>query len=403
MRKSETVHVFLILFVGVIFILGFSRIGAITFDKYSEDIFEVGTIIGNVDVSGITQENATEILLKEFNRWKSESTISILIMEEEKIVPNDTFTPNFTESVHQAGDGETSPLAIDINDKLFEKVIQALPEDIPLSDYERGKLKQDILEIPSTLQYGQFSFDIYDYVSAESAVSIIAEETIKINSVQAAELTGEVGENFTFRINGASQISLLDELSSVSEEHLNMIGTVLYKAILSTNFQVLERHISKQAPEQSIVGYETKMKRDEMDFIFYNPNKSEYVAHFTIKDSEVTVQIKGVPLLNEYSIELTKKSFNPKSIVQMDPKLSIGSVRMIEKGEKGYLIKVTRSKKSKNGEVIDKELMAEDFYPPVHQVILSSVIPKDVPEEEIEETDEESNNPELEQVIEDNE
>lgn len=403
MRKNETVHVFLILFVGVIFILGFSRIGAITFDNYTGDVFEEGTIIGNVDVSGVTQEEASELLLKEFNRWKKESTISILIMEEEKTVSNDTFIPNFTESVSQAGDGESSALVIEVNEGLYEKVLQALPEEIQLSDKESKILKQDLLEIPSTLQYGQFSFDIYDYVSDVGAVSIIAEETLQIHSEQASELAGEIGENFSLRINGTSQISLLDELSSVTEESLNKIGTVLYKAILSTNIQVLERHISKQAPEQSLVGYETKIKRDEMDFIFYNPNKSEYVALFTITDSELKVQLKGNPLLNEYDVELTKKSFNPKSIVQMDPKLSLGTVRLLEKGEKGYLVKVTRSKKSKNGEVLDKELMAEDFYPPVHQVILSSVIPKDVLEEEVDETDEDSDNEELEQENESNE
>lgn len=403
MRKNETVQVFLILFVGVIFILGFSRIGAITFDNYTGDVFEEGTIIGNVDVSGVTQEEASELLAKEFNRWKKESTISILIMEEEKSFSNNTFIPNFTESVSQAGNGETSPLIIEVSDGLYEKVLHSITEEIQLSDKEREKLKQDLLEIPSTLQYGQFSFDIYDYVSDVGVVSIIAEETLKIHSDQASKLTGEIGENFTLRINGTSQISLLDEFSSVTEESLNKIGTVLYKAILSTNFQVLERHIGKQAPEQTIVGYETKIKRDEMDFIFYNPNKTEYVAQFTITDSELTVQLKGASLLNQYSVELTKKSFDPKSIVQMDPKLSLGTVRLLEIGEKGYLVKVTRSKKSKNGEVLDKELMAEDFYPPVHQVIISSVIPKDVPVEEVDETDEDSDNEELEQENESNE
>ena len=87
--------------------------------------------------------------------------------------------------------------------------------------------------------------------------------------------------------------------------------------------------------------------------------------------------LKGPSFLQQYKI-ITKdqQNFTPKTIVQFNPELSPTQKIVEKEGKEGQFIKVVREIYSENNELIQKENISEDFYPPVHQVEVHGLIVK---------------------------
>jgi hypothetical protein len=212
--------------------------------------------------------------------------------------------------------------------------------------------------------------------------TVITSTNINISQDDSKILTESLGNINHWTISKLSQFSLFsntNELSSLlSDHHLSLLSSALYKTIMATNFEVDERHTSPHFPENIELGFEAKIIEDEMDFIFYNPNDTDYVVNIKITDHELKMELVGSPLLYRYEVVVEEKeSFSPKLIVHYDPKLPLGTSEVKEKGKEGYLLKIIRVKQDKDGKVLDRVLISEDFYAPVHQVVISSVLSKD--------------------------
>jgi vancomycin resistance protein YoaR len=147
--------------------------------------------------------------------------------------------------------------------------------------------------------------------------------------------------------------------------------------------EVIERNTSRQLPEYIEMGFEAQVSMENLDFVLFNPNTTEYIVNIILHDNKVTMELVGAPLLYRYEIALEDKTtYPPKSIIQFDPTLPLGTSKILEVGKKGSLIKVLRNKMEENGEIVSTELISEDFYPPVHQVVLSSILSRENTEAE---------------------
>ena len=91
----------------------------------------------------------------------------------------------------------------------------------------------------------------------------------------------------------------------------------------------------------------------------------------------LVVSLQGPSFLQQYKITTQdQQNFKPKTIVQFNPELS-STQKIVEKeGKEGQSIKVVREIYSENNELIQKESISEDFYPPVHQVEVHGLIVK---------------------------
>ena len=181
-------------------------------------------------------------------------------------------------------------------------------------------------------------------------------------------------------MSGHSQFSILDAIEekgikTFTSEGLSIVATAIYKAVLPTNFTITERSISRELPSYAEAGYEAKVDSSKnMDLIIANPNDDEYVLEFKQADGKLHVSLSGSELFNQYRIVLTEQeTFNPKNIIQYDAKIAYGQKKIKTQGKKGFLQKVYRETLDSTGVTTERELLSEDFYPPIHTVVLHSM------------------------------
>nr|WP_276569416.1 VanW family protein [Cytobacillus firmus] len=156
---------------------------------------------------------------------------------------------------------------------------------------------------------------------------------------------------------------------------MSIISSALYKALLNTNFMITERHIGRLLPGYIEPGFEARVDSEkQMDFIFTNPNDHKYVINFQQLDKLLYVSVKGPKTIYTYQPSLKdKQTFKPKTIIQIDAKLPFGQKRIGTEGKEGILVNVYRDQMDESGKIISSEKIAEDFYPPVHEVLIYSL------------------------------
>ena len=66
---------------------------------------------------------------------------------------------------------------------------------------------------------------------------------------------------------------------------LTKVATVMYKASLSTNLKIIERHISTVKPANIELGFESNInKYDDIDLVLKNPN--DFPLTITVQSRE---------------------------------------------------------------------------------------------------------------------
>jgi hypothetical protein len=179
-------------------------------------------------------------------------------------------------------------------------------------------------------------------------------------------------------ISSESTLSMLDyltekKLNTLNSDTLSFIASGIYKTILPTNFSIMERNIGNQLPSNISLGYEAHLNVDSHeDFVFTNPNKAKYSIQLSMSDNILIITLKGVKFPYQYKITTNIQNFKPKTIIQYSPILASGKVRVTTHGKEGNLVKVYREI-YQSDQLLKKELVADDYYPPVYRVEIHSL------------------------------
>jgi hypothetical protein len=179
-------------------------------------------------------------------------------------------------------------------------------------------------------------------------------------------------------ISSESTFSMLDyltekKLNNLNSDTLSLIASGIYKTILPTNFSIMERNIGNQLPSNISLGYEAHLNVDSHeDFVFTNPNKGKYSIQLSMVDNALIMTLKGAKFPYQYKITTDIQSFKPKTIIQYSPILATGKVSVTTPGKEGNLVKVYREI-YQSDQLLKKELVADDYYPPVYRVEIHSL------------------------------
>ncbi|MEH7236198.1 G5 domain-containing protein [Bacillus sp. JJ1562] len=159
-----------------------------------------------------------------------------------------------------------------------------------------------------------------------------------------------------------------------SNEVLSVIATGIYSTVLSSNFEIIERHISDQLPYYADFGYEAMIEKEIKDLIIHNVNPLEYKLMFSFKDHEFSVQLIGPELQQSINVVIEdEESFKPKIIKQFDSTLPRGEMVVKQEGISGQVGKIYRIIKEV-GVVDEKVKIAEDYYPPINTIEAHSIL-----------------------------
>lgn len=368
MNLRQIAKVSLIIIVFSLFTYSFTYFGAsaISSPKNVEPLYSEHTFIGSIDVSNKTKEEARVLLEEKWTEWGSNAKVALMYKEHSYPITAENLTLLTDQSISSVNDGKQNELFVQL--KSLDRV---LPDTII------KQLNHELLENDLTDAIQRFN----EHIVIDLAGYLPTEEPIEVSAV-SYQLEDKNEEVLTFidsfpaiELEAESLFSLgafvaESEMPELSDHTYSQIATVIYQAVMPTNFLISERHISRQLPDRIDPGFEAKVQFDKkMDFSIYNPNASTYTIELDWKSPNLEVSVKGAPFLYKYSIHtLDKQEFQPRMIKQFSPLLSAGQKSVKVEGSPGFIVKVVRETHSEKGELMKTEVLSEDFYPPVHRI-----------------------------------
>lgn len=378
MENKRDLKLLLIMILCTGYFFSFSLFGEKAYDQVSasKDAFKESTAIGSVDVSRLTNEEALKKLQQEQKAWLEETTIHLQYKEKKVEFDKSSFIFSLGKSIDGAESGVKNPLIVDVEEGMISAVL--IDFAIDEQSFNKQAFIQELLSYPSTLQKGVHSIKLEDFLQVEKQKTIVSEGTVSFKE-NSEQMDLWISQFPTVTIDAHAQFSILDAVAekgikTFTPEGLSIVATAIYKAVLPTNFSITERSISRELPYYAEAGYEAKVDSSKnMDLIIVNPNDEPYVLEFKQADNQLKVSLSGPELIYQYKIVLPEKeTFNPKNIIQYDTKLAYGQEKVKSQGKKGFLQKVYRETVDSTGVTVERELLSEDFYPPIHTVVLKS-------------------------------
>jgi hypothetical protein len=400
LRNKTAVKLFLVIVLCTTYLISFSQISSFAYESIfvKQNRFAKGTMIGSVNVSRLSKKEAIDTIVNRVNEWKAVQNITLAYQERKETIPADLFTFQIEQSVEQVVDGQQSQLFVVLDEKQLYSLISRMVGENLISLFDIERLKNDVIEMAATLKTNLAPIDIANYLIKEQRMEqkVINEAVITNLQGNQAEVLAWISKHPTIEVKEKSQFSLANYFkeqsdSGLSSEAMSLVASALYETILPTNFTIIERHISRELPNNIQLGYEAKVDGQNRDFIFYNPNSSSYIVEFQPMNNGFKVALKGLPFINKYAVELDEiEYFEPKTIIQYSSTLQPNETRLKREGKQGMLVRVKKKVYDEQNYLLKTELIAEDFYPPVHKVEIHGL---DVGiDTEREETNSETNN-----------
>lgn len=376
MKTKQIIKFSLILSLFSIFIFSFTYFGATAFGSRTatNQLFPENTMIGTIDISNKSAQEAQLSLEEKVNQWTTSADLRVSYKGETYNVATENFVFLIDESVNSAVDGERNELLIHLKDDAFS----TLPVSL-IAKLNQKNLEKELLKISRNFEQ-KSEISLVPYLPEEKP-EVISTATFKLDGenheiekfveiVPVIELGAKTGFSF-------SQVAHDSELADLSSTTYSQIASALYMAVLNTNFIIAERHISNSIPDSITPGFEAKVDFGKnIDLQLYNPNEGGYRIEFNWTSSELQVAIKGEPLLYDYSARISgTEKFEPRTIQQYSPLLKRGQKSVEKEGEAGLLVTVNREIYTRDGQLLEIELLSEDFYPPVNRIEILAVPP----------------------------
>lgn len=391
------------------FIFSFSLLGDTMFQRVfaEKDTFAENTSIGTLDVSLLDSDEALTKLVEEQSRWGDETTIQLQYKEKTIDFYLNQFQFLLEDTIVDAQPGVKNELLVELDDDVIHAILSDFKIDREIMDTET--LKKQLLSYPAMLETGSHVIKLQDFMLKEPEQTLISESSVTFQE-DSEQMDLWLSDFSTITIPPYSDFSMLQLIEekgvkSFTTEGLSKIATAIYRTILPTNFSIIERNISRELPSYAELGYEAKVdEKQNMDFFIYNPTDYEYTLEFIKSDNQLNVSLKGPSFFYEYPIVLAdQKSFKPKMILQYDASLPVDppQEKVKRQGKDGLIIKVYRQT-VEDGAVLTEELISEDYYPPVHMIVTTS-LKADIEKAEEKQEEEESDVEEEETDIEDEE
>ncbi|HYK71572.1 MAG TPA: G5 domain-containing protein [Pseudoneobacillus sp.] len=373
MKKNQFAKLFLIILLSSSYIFAFAHFGSNVYETFAtkSDLYSKGTMLGPIDLSGISQQQAITLVTKQVEEWQTSATIVLNYREKTLSMDSGIFTFQIEESILSAVDGVQNPLVVQINKEKLQQVVVILAPSVTVTE----QLETDLLTLAQTLT-NQKELNINQYLATTAEKEVLSTVRVEIDNMDP--LMDKITEisipaESTFSLNKYLKEQNVGELPAGL---LNTISSSVYQLVLPTNFTIQERHIGMELVDGITLGYEAKIDSSlNWDFIFYNSNREDFTIKMSPKDGYVQLDLLGYPFVNKYEIELSnEQTFEPKTIKRYDPLLLPGETKEKASGKNGSYIEVYRKTLSQNGEYIGRELISKDFYAPQHRVEVVGLI-----------------------------
>lgn len=383
MRQNVSFKLFFTLVITVSYLLASTKVATWAYESFvGGDKFAEGTMIGPIDVSNRSADEAYKQVNEKVNEWKQSATMTLVLEGKEATLQTNAFTFHIEESMKQAVSGKHTPLLVSVDNEALQQAITSIGA---LSDW------MDVEKVKAQLEHEAASLTSARLSLSQYVREDMQQQTILSQAVIPLYEELRVMSQTTIVVEPKQMFSVLDFFKkqgiSLSKEAMTLFASALYEAIVPTNFEVIERHTNMTLLNGVKAGFEAAVEQNKKDFMFFNPNDQSYTIEVRAEDGQMKVALVGIPFIYQYAVKTDPiEYYDPKTIVQYSALLKPNEKRIKEEGKKGMLIRLHKEVYDRNGSFIEKVLVSEDFYPPVHRVELRGLqsggnngIPNDTP------------------------
>jgi hypothetical protein len=364
--------IFSVIIVSTLLIFSFSHFGVQAFEGIISKVkgFPENTWIGPIDVSGLEKTEASQQITTKVTEWQTNSTIQLSFKEVNGSFPIENINFNIEKSVQAAKNSTKNEVLITIEDSALQESLTALSSTFSENKVDVDTLKRELITKVSSLQTGTININVEDFLS----IPVLKEQIVHTVSIPIInDDLKNIGASLIIESKTAfSLLSFLEKqgLKELDSSIIDLVSSGIYQAILPTNFEILERHIGAELPENISLGFEAKVDSNlKWDLSFYNPNEDNYKIEIYSEGQFLKFDVVGVPFLYEYTImQEGMQMFNPKTIKQYSPLLEPGLSKITKSGQKGFYLEISRLIIDETGKVLEQQLVSKDYYAPIHQV-----------------------------------
>lgn len=344
-----------------------------------------GSSIGGQQVESFNRDEIISLLNSKVLEWK-QNPILITGNNTDITLNSEWFTFNVESTVDKFENQVSTPWYAFWES---EPTVQ-LPLQVEMSTELTAIIEENShLDIEATLQIIKNHVEVLSIEPIETValdMSLFQADRIAFDieeiSINAASLT-EIISALNEKVIGSGEIfSLNQNMEGInlgaSNETINFVASLIYSTILQTNFEILERHSQGEVPSYLEPGIEANINITN-DLKFINTNNSPAVLKVSIKDTSLLIEIYSIPMDTETKYQVREKQeVLPRTIYRYSTELAPNKEQLLQEGKPGLRVSVYRQTSDKAGPFEKEELISEDYYPPVHRVILKSSLEPEI-------------------------
>lgn len=164
---------------------------------------------------------------------------------------------------------------------------------------------------------------------------------------------------------------------------LNQLATTMYQASLHAGLEIMERHPHTGSVFYVPLGLGSIVNYRSRDLIIKNIVSHPILLCGCINDTSLEISFYGAPgPESAYAVKIVNEiveTIEPIRFEQEAPGLQTGQTEVVQKPQKGYRVKVYKilfEFEDNDNSEIKRELISEDFYPPVNEIVRIGTKPK---------------------------
>lgn len=334
--------------------------------------FENHTYVGPFNISDKKNEQAKSKLVSDFSELQSKLEVNLIYQDIQFSLPPETISFNIDMSLANANSGEDNPIIASVSHDGLKTV---LSQELPSIQFSEDAVKSVAAGVEKELQTGIMPRNVHitDYLANEIPNEVVASAEYNIDMISPAlskainALNGVIIQPYA----SFSMMELLtsEEVGPLTDEEMTLLSSILYTAVLQTNFEIDERNISASLSSNIQQGFEAAMNQTlGLDFQFTNPNKTEFTMHTAWSAGAIRLSIEGMPLYYKYEPSTTNiETYKPRIVRQYSSFVDDGQVTVSQDGKEGIEAIVKRTL-SIDGQIVDTEDISEDFYAPINRI-----------------------------------
>ncbi|GEN82326.1 hypothetical protein SLU01_06380 [Sporosarcina luteola] len=331
------------------------------------------TFIGPFNISNEKTREAKSKLIADLSDLQSKLDVNLIYQDIQFSLIPETITFDIDKSLANVNSGQDNPIIASVSRGGLNTV---LTQQLPQFLFTEETVDLIAEGVEKELQTGIMPRNIHitDYLPANEIPIVevaLSEYNISGTSGPFKNAIQALDKSVVQPLEMFSMMELLtsSEIGMLSDEEMSLLSSMLYTAVLQTNFQIDERNISTLLSPIIHPGYEAAMNQTlGLDFKFTNPNKSDFTIHANWSNGKIQLSIEGPPFYYSYEPVIERiDTYKPRTVRQYSAFVNDGQVIVSQEGKEGMEV-VVRRNISLNGKVINTEDVSKDFYAPIHRI-----------------------------------